>query len=81
MIIPPDRLESDTFQRLLEEFVTRDGTDNGDDTPLSKRVEQVKMALARKDAFIVYDSLSEQCNILLKQEITPEDLAAWTTFD
>ncbi|MCG0207585.1 YheU family protein, partial [Pseudomonas aeruginosa] len=33
---PPahDLLEADTLNNLLEDFVTREGTDNGDETPL-----------------------------------------------
>jgi len=31
MLIPHDQLESDTLTRLIEDFVTRDGTDNGDE--------------------------------------------------
>lgn len=37
MLIPYDQLEADTLTRLIEDFVTRDGTDNGDDTPLETR--------------------------------------------
>ncbi len=33
MLIPHDQLQVDTLTRLIEDFVTRDGTDNGDDTP------------------------------------------------
>lgn len=36
MLIPHDQLEVDTLTRLIEDFVTRDGTDNGDDTPLKR---------------------------------------------
>ena len=34
MLIPHDQLEVDTLTRLIEDFVTREGTDNGDETPL-----------------------------------------------
>ena len=37
MLIPHDQLEPDTLTRLIEDFVTRDGTDNGDETPLETR--------------------------------------------
>ena len=29
MLIPYDQLEPDTLTRLIEDFVTREGTDNG----------------------------------------------------
>lgn len=72
MIIPPGQLAIETLQRLLEDFVTREGTDNGDDTPLEQRVERVRHALARREAFIVYDVLSQQCNLLLRQDVPRE---------
>ncbi len=75
MIIPPQMLDADTLTRVLEDFVTRDGTDNGDDTPLAARVERVRAALARGEAVIVFDPLSEQCALMLKQDVPKEWLA------
>lgn len=75
MIIPPDLLEPETLTRLLEDFVTRDGTDNGDDTPLATRVDQARRALARKEALIVFNPLTEQCALMRRQDVPPEWLA------
>lgn len=72
MLIPPELLEADTLKRLLEDFVTREGTDNGDDTPLDVRVERVRRALARKEAVIVFNPLTEQCALMLRSEVPPE---------
>lgn len=72
MIIPPDLLEADTLTRLLEEFVTREGTDNGDDTPLATRVERVRRALARQEALIIFNPLTEQCALMLRSEVPKE---------
>lgn len=72
MIIPPDLLEADTLTRLLEEFVTREGTDNGDDTPLATRVERVRRALARQEALIIFNPLTEQCALMLRGEVPKE---------
>lgn len=72
MIIPPNRLEPDTLTRLLEDFVTREGTDNGDDTPLDERVSRVRHALDRCVAVIVFDPLSEQCQLMLRQDVPRE---------
>ena len=47
MLIPHHLLEADTLTRLIEDFVTRDGTDNGDETPLETRVARVRHALER----------------------------------
>lgn len=75
MIIPPQMLDADTLTRVLEDFVTRDGTDNGDDTPLATRVERVRAALARGEAVIVFEPLSAQCALMRKQEVPAEWLA------
>ena len=52
MLIPHDLLEADTLNNLLEDFVTREGTDNGDETPLDVRVERARHALRRGEAVI-----------------------------
>lgn len=72
MIIPPDLLEAETLNRLIEDFVTRDGTDNGDDTPLERRVLRVRSALDKGVAVIVFDPLSEQCRLMLKHDVPRE---------
>lgn len=76
MIIPPEMLEPETLTRLLEDFVTRDGTDNGDDTPLPTRVERARRALAKQEALIVFNPLSEQCALMLRHEVPRELLEA-----
>lgn len=72
MLIPYDQLEPETLTRLIEDFVTRDGTDNGDDTPLQTRVLRVRQALTKGQAFIVFDLDSQQCQLMLKHDIPKE---------
>ena len=69
MLIPYTLLEPQTLERLLEDFVTRDGTDNGDDTPLQTRVLRVRNALSKGQALIVFDPESEQCQLMLKHDV------------
>lgn len=76
MLIPHHLLEADTLTRLIEDFVTRDGTDNGDETPLHTRVERVRHALARGEAVIVFDPDSQQCQLALRRDVPAEWLAA-----
>ena len=64
MIILWQQLEEATLQNLIVEFVTRDGTDNGDDTELTVRISQVLEQLPRKEALIVWDEYSESANIV-----------------
>ncbi|MGC4011097.1 MAG: YheU family protein [Pseudomonas sp.] len=72
MLIPYDLIEADTLNNLLEDFVTREGTDNGDDTPLDVRVERARHALKRGEAVIVFDPESQQCQLMLKSEVPKE---------
>lgn len=72
MLIPYDQLEPDTLNRLIEDFVTRDGTDNGDETPLQTRVLRVRQALAKGQAFILFDADSAQCQLLARHDIPRE---------
>jgi uncharacterized protein YheU (UPF0270 family) len=72
MLIPYDQLAPDTLTGLIEDFVTRDGTDNGDDTPLQTRVLRVRQALTKAQAFIVFDIDSQQCQLMLKHDIPKE---------
>ncbi len=69
MLIPPDLLQADTLQNLLEDFVTREGTDNGDETPLEVRCERARAALKRGEAVIVFDPDSGQCQLALREEV------------
>lgn len=72
MLIPRDQLEPDTLTRLIEDFVTRDGTDNGDETPLETRVARVRRALDKGEAVIVFDADSQQCQLALKRDVPRE---------
>lgn len=72
MLIPYHLLEADTLTRLIEDFVTREGTDNGDETPLATRVQRVRQALEKRDALIVFDPDSQQCLLAAKQDVPPE---------
>lgn len=72
MLIPHHLLEADTLTRLIEDFVTRDGTDNGDETPLETRVARVRRALEKKTAVIVFDPDSQQCQLMLRSEVPKE---------
>lgn len=72
MLIPHHLLEPETLTRLIEDFVTRDGTDNGDETPLDTRVARVRKALEKKQAVILFDPDSQQCQLMLRSEVPRE---------
>ena len=72
MLIPFEQLSPDTLAGLIEDFVTRDGTDNGDETPLQIRIERVQHALDKKQAVIVFDGESQQCQLCLRRDVPKE---------
>ena len=68
--VPPGRLQSDILQGLLEEYASRDGTDYGErETSLEQKVAQLMRQLTNSELKILYDTESEQWDIL------PADLA------
>ncbi|MHA6493801.1 YheU family protein [Pseudomonas borbori] len=72
MLIPASLLQADTLTGLIEDFVTREGTDNGDETPLETRVQRVRRALEKGEAVIVFDPESQQCQLALKRDVPKE---------
>ena len=68
IIIPHVRLSRTALQGLIEEFVTRDGTDTGyTDGSLGENVEMIIRQLNRGDIFIFYDEVTETANIVPKE--------------
>ena len=72
MLIPYDQLEPDTLTRLIEDFVSRDGTDNGDETPQETRVLRVRHALSKGLAVIFFDLESQQCQLMPMHAVPKE---------
>jgi uncharacterized protein len=67
VIIPYEKLSSAALQGLIEEFVTRDGTDSGyTEKSLQENVDMVMNQLRRGEALIVYDEATETANIVSK---------------
>nr|WP_320190321.1 YheU family protein [uncultured Desulfobacter sp.] len=59
-----DQLSPEALEGVVEEFVTRDGTDYGErEVPLEIKINQVMNQLRTGAAVIVFDSESETCNI------------------
>ncbi|MDD1650582.1 MAG: YheU family protein [Methylococcaceae bacterium] len=70
IIIPHHSLEPETLRAMLEEFVTRDGTDYGaQEISLNARVDQVLRQVRTGKAVIVYDSEGETFSILPKEQV------------
>jgi uncharacterized protein len=63
--IPYDQLNPETLHGVIEEFVTRAGTDYGEiEVSLETKISQVLGQLKSRKAVIVFDQATETCNIL-----------------
>ena len=75
--IPWQELQSSTLQNLVEEYVTRDGTDYGEtEVPVQMKVEQVIAGIKQKHYVIVFDPEMESAQI-----ITGEQWQQYVTLD
>ena len=63
--VPYEQIDKATLNRLLQEFVTRDGADWGDaGCSLEEKCEQVLRQLKAKEVKIVFDLKSQTANII-----------------
>ncbi len=68
--VPYNQLKPDTLRALVEEFITREGTDYGGvEVDLETKVMQVMGKLKKGEAAIVYDEKSETCNVVPRDEL------------
>jgi uncharacterized protein YheU (UPF0270 family) len=63
--VPPQRLEVEVLQALLEEYATRDGTDYGEkELTLEDKVKRLQHQLDDSELYILYDLDSEQWDLV-----------------
>jgi uncharacterized protein len=73
MEIPHTALAPATLHNLLEEFVTREGTDYGAYSySLQDKVQHVLRQLQKGTAVIIYDSQSASCHIVQREQLPSE---------
>jgi uncharacterized protein YheU (UPF0270 family) len=65
-IIPVNKLSSKALHGVIEEFISRNGTDYGEiEASLETKVRQVKHKLEKGLAVLVFDDETETTNIFL----------------
>ncbi|MGD9009765.1 MAG: YheU family protein [Desulfobacteraceae bacterium] len=70
VIVPHHELSEEALQGLLEEFVSRDGTDSGyTKLSLQQRVDQVRRQLDRGEAVVVYNPVAQSANIIPRRDV------------
>ncbi len=69
MIIPHQQLSSDALRGLIEEFITREGTDYGhEEVSLEHKVAQVERQIEKGEVVIVFDSATESVSLLTQRD-------------
>jgi len=64
MEIPYKELSPDVLSSIIEEYITREGTEYGEyEYSLKQKVEQVKKQLDRGEIFLSFDPESETCHL------------------
>ena len=70
MEIPWKKLSTEALNGVIEEFVTRLGTDNGyTGAELADNIQRVRQQLASGEASITFDQSTGSCNIVLQTDI------------
>ncbi len=70
MRIPPDQLSAQALDGIIEEFITREGTDYGvREVSLEEKIRQIKAQIDRGEVIILYDSDSQSCNLVPSGEL------------
>jgi uncharacterized protein YheU (UPF0270 family) len=64
MIIPHTSVSSDVLRAVVEEFVSREGTDYGFESSLESKVAAVMKQLEQRKVCLVFDTESETCDIV-----------------
>lgn len=69
MIVPWEQVPADSLRNLVEEFVTRDGTDYGEqEISLETRVGQVMQQLRRAEVMIWFDGVTETITLMTARD-------------
>lgn len=64
VVVPWDRLSPAALRGVIEEFVTREGTEHGaTDVSLEAKVAQVRRQLERGDVVVLFDAASGTVNL------------------
>lgn len=68
-IIPVDKLSTEALKGVIDEFISRGGTDYGEtEAAPETKFRQVKQKLASGLAVLIYDDETETTNIFMKDD-------------
>ncbi|MDP6097620.1 MAG: YheU family protein [Gammaproteobacteria bacterium] len=68
MEIPFSELSSDAVKAIIEEFITREGTEYGSqEFSLAEKTEQVRRQMEKGEVYIDYDAESKTCQLVSRK--------------
>ena len=77
--IPVNKLSAGTLQGVIEEFISRNGTDYGEvEASWETKFRQVKYKLENRSAVLIFDDETETTNIFLTDDPILKKLDALT---
>lgn len=69
MIIPPQSLSEEILDGILEEFISREGTDYGDyEWSLAEKLEQLKPQVFKGEVLVIFNEDEESVNLVRKED-------------
>jgi uncharacterized protein YheU (UPF0270 family) len=75
MIIPYNELSAEALQALIEDFVTRDGTDYGqDEVSMQDKAAHLLALLNTGELLITYNEDTQSCGLVTKAELSKRQL-------
>jgi len=70
--VPADMLSADALNGIIEEFVSREGTDYGDyDFSFDDKKDQVRAQIRCGQVVILFDPVGETCQLALADQLPP----------
>jgi len=70
MIIPWDSISDDALVGIIEEFITREGTEYGAvELSLAEKVDQIRIQLKNRQAQIAYDAELGTVSLIVQAEL------------
>lgn len=71
MIIPYNELAQETLHALIEDFVTRDGTDYGlEEMSMQEKAAHLLALLEKGELLISYNEDTQTCGLVNKNDLT-----------
>lgn len=70
VVVPWERLSVVALRGVIEEYITREGTEYGaDDVPLDRKIAQVQRQLEKGEVVVLFDPGAETVNLVRASEL------------